>query len=67
LGELNHSVWLYIEEAEGTDDDNGQATGYGESGDNMGAGQSGKEVLGSEKPSDGPGMGSHKTSDASSE
>jgi hypothetical protein len=51
-------------------DDNGneqaRGTGHGKSGGNMGAGQSGKEDLGSEKPSDGPGMGSHKPGDANS-
>ena len=31
-----------------------------DSGGNMGAGQSGKEGMGSEKPSDGPGLGSQK-------
>jgi hypothetical protein len=30
------------------------------SGGNMGAGRSGKEGMGSEKPSDGPGVGSKK-------
>ena len=32
----------------------------GSSGGNMGAGRSGKEGMGSEKPSDGPGVGSKK-------
>jgi hypothetical protein len=31
-----------------------------DSGGNMGAGKSGKEGMGSEKPSDGPGFGSRK-------
>ena len=31
-----------------------------DSGGNMGAGRSGKEGMGSEKPSDGPGLGSQK-------
>ena len=31
-----------------------------DSGGNMGAGKSGKEGMGSEKPSDGPGLGSQK-------
>jgi hypothetical protein len=41
--------------------DNGQDPDKAEaSGGNMGAGQSGKESLGSEKPSDGAGLGSKK-------
>jgi hypothetical protein len=32
----------------------------GNSGGNMGAGRSGKEGMGSEKPGDGPGVGSQK-------
>lgn len=48
-------------------DDNEQASDHGKSGGNMGAGQSGKEDLGSEKPSDGPGMGSHKPGESDSE
>ena len=31
-----------------------------DSGGNMGAGKSGKEGMGTEKPSDGPGLGSQK-------
>jgi hypothetical protein len=42
------------------DQDSEQATGYGKSGGNMGAGQSGREDLGSEKPSDGPDSESNK-------
>jgi hypothetical protein len=37
-----------------------QASGYGRSGGNMGAGRSGKEGMGSEKPSEAKGMGSQK-------
>lgn len=51
---------------EESDDENEKTTGHGKSGGNMGAGQSGKEDLGSEKPSDGPGMGSHKPGDSNS-
>lgn len=54
------------EESDVNDSDNEQATGHGSSGGNMGAGQSGKEDLGSEKPSDGPDMGSHKPSNSGS-
>jgi hypothetical protein len=39
---------------------NGLAIGYEESGGNMGAGRSGKENLGSEKPSDDKSLGSQK-------
>ncbi len=35
-------------------------SGYGKSGGNAGAGRSGKEDMGSEKPSDGAGLGSNK-------
>lgn len=35
-------------------------TGYGKSGGNAGAGKSGKEDMGSEKPTDGRGLGSSK-------
>ena len=52
---------------EEADDKNEQASGHGSSGGNMGAGQSGKEDLGSEKPTDGPGMGSHKPGDSESD
>ncbi len=48
-------------------DDNEQASGYGKSGGNMGAGKSGKEGLGSEKPSDEEGMGSQKPGGAGEE
>ena len=41
--------------------DSEHATGHGSSGGNMGAGRSGKEDLGSEKPSDGVGMGSNES------
>ena len=37
-----------------------EKSGYGKSGGNAGAGKSGTENLGSEKPSDGRGMGSQK-------
>ena len=37
-----------------------QASGYGKSGGNAGAGRSGKEGMGSEKPSEEKGMGSQK-------
>jgi hypothetical protein len=37
-----------------------------DSGGNMGAGKSGKEGMGSEKPSDGPGLGSQKPGQAPS-
>ena len=40
--------------------DNEQETGHGKSGGNMGAGQSGKENLGTEKPTDGGQAGSRK-------
>lgn len=48
------------EDSSGSDQDNEQSTGYGISGGNMGAGRSGKEGMGSEKPSDEEGMGSQK-------
>ena len=41
-------------------DKKGKASGEGISGGNMGAGQSGSENLGSEKPTDDETMGSHK-------
>ena len=41
-------------------DNNEQETGHGKSGGNMGAGQSGKENLGTEKPTDGGQAGSRK-------
>ena len=47
-------------ETAGHDRDNRPTSGHGSSGGNMGAGQSGKEDMGSEKPSDGEGMGSRK-------
>lgn len=40
--------------------DNEQETGYGKSGGNMGAGKSGGENLGTEKPADGGQAGSRK-------
>lgn len=43
-----------------TADNNEQETGHGKSGGNMGAGQSGKENLGTEKPTDGGQAGSRK-------
>ncbi len=48
------------EESSGSDQDNERASDYGSSGGNMGAGKSGKEGMGSEKPSDEEGMGSQK-------
>ncbi len=48
------------EETSGGDKDNEQTSGYGSTGGNMGAGKSGKEAMGSEKPSDEEGMGSQK-------
>lgn len=53
------------EESGNGERDDEQASGYGSSGGNMGAGRSGKENLGSEKPSDEEGMGSQKPSDRS--
>ncbi len=47
-------------ETGGSDQDSEQASGYGKSGGNAGAGKSGKEGMGSEKPSDEAGMGSQK-------
>ncbi len=47
-------------ETSGSDQDAEHASGYGSSGGNMGAGKSGKEGMGSEKPSDEEGMGSQK-------
>lgn len=55
------------EEPGGDDAGKEQVNGHGRSGGNMGAGQSGKEDLGSEKPSDGPGMGSHKPAGSEAE
>lgn len=40
--------------------DRDETSGYGKSGGNMGAGRSGKEDMGSEKPSDDARAGSHK-------
>jgi hypothetical protein len=54
------------EESGGSGKDDEQAIGYGSSGGNMGAGKSGTEGLGSEKPSDEQGMGSQKPSDGMS-
>lgn len=50
----------------GSDQNDEQASGYGTSGGNAGAGRSGKEGMGSEKPSDGTGMGSQKPDSSSS-
>ena len=47
-------------EGGGSDQDNDQSSDYGSSGGNAGAGKSGKENLGSEKPSDDERMGSQK-------
>lgn len=47
-------------EAGGTSQDNDQSSGYGSSGGNAGAGKSGKENMGSEKPTDDERMGSQK-------
>jgi len=55
------------EETSGGDKDNEQTSGYGSTGGNMGAGKSGKEAMGSEKPSDGEGMGSHKPGGSTSQ
>ena len=46
------------------DHDHEQPSGYGSSGGNMGAGKSGKEDMGSEKPTDDRRMGSEKPSDS---
>ena len=54
-------------ETSGSDRDNEQASGYGSSGGNMGAGKSGKEGMGSEKPSDEEEMGSQKPGGSSSQ
>jgi hypothetical protein len=43
-----------------TDKDDKKPTGYKSGGGNMGAGKSGKENLGSEKPTDDENMGSQK-------
>ena len=48
------------EDSGSSDQHDEQASGYGKSGGNMGAGKSGKEGMGSEKPSDEEGMGSQK-------
>ncbi|MCA1613859.1 MAG: hypothetical protein LC800_06865 [Acidobacteria bacterium] len=52
-----------LEEAGGGDQHDEQTGGVG--GGNMGAGKSGKEGMGSEKPSDEEGMGSRKPADSS--
>ena len=44
------------EATSGSDQDKEQASGYGSGGGNMGAGKSGKEGMGSEKPSDEEGL-----------
>jgi hypothetical protein len=54
-------------ENSGGDKDNEQISGYGSSGGNMGAGKSGTEGLGSEKPSDEEGMGSQKPGSSNSQ
>ncbi len=41
-------------------EENEEPTGYGKSGGHMGAGKSGGENMGTEKPSDHKSMGSHK-------
>jgi hypothetical protein len=43
--------------------ENDPTSGYGKSGGNMGAGKSGKENLGTEKPSDDARMGSNESPD----
>ena len=48
------------EGAGGDTENDDQASGYGKSGGHMGAGKSGKEGMGSEKPSEEKGMGSQK-------
>ena len=48
------------EETAGSVQGNEQGSGHRESGGNMGAGKSGRENMGSEKPSDEEGMGSQK-------
>ena len=48
------------EETAASGHDNEQASGYGESGGNMGAGRSGGEGMGSEKPAEEAGMGSQQ-------
>jgi hypothetical protein len=55
------------EETAGSGQDNEQGSGYGESGGNMGAGKSGRENMGSEKPSDEEGMGSQKAGGSGSQ
>lgn len=47
-------------EGDRSDNDNEQETGYGKSGGNMGAGKSGTENMGTEKPADGGRAGSRK-------
>ena len=54
------------EESSDTDQEE-KAIGYGISGGNMGAGRSGKEGMGSEKPSDEQGMGSQKPGGSNSQ
>jgi hypothetical protein len=48
-----------------TDKNDEKPTGYKSGGGNMGAGKSGKENLGSEKPTDDENMGSQKPGDGS--
>jgi hypothetical protein len=48
-----------------TDENDEKPTGYKSGGGNMGAGKSGKENLGSEKPTDDENMGSQKPGDGS--
>jgi hypothetical protein len=49
----------------GPDKNDEKPTGYKSGGGNMGAGKSGKENLGSEKPTDDENMGSQKPFDGS--
>jgi len=54
------------EDTAGSGEDNAEAGGHGVSGGNAGAGKSGKEAMGSEKPSDEEGMGSQKPENSGS-
>ncbi|HEX8634638.1 MAG TPA: hypothetical protein VF703_10860 [Pyrinomonadaceae bacterium] len=55
------------EDAAGGVEDNAEAGGHGVSGGNAGAGKSGKESMGSEKPSDEEGMGSQQSGGSGSQ
>jgi hypothetical protein len=54
-----------IEKQKSRDKNNEKPLGYKSGGGNMGAGRSGKENLGSEKPTDDESMGSQKPGDGS--